>query len=87
MVNQYEVIIIGGGPAGLTAGLYTARARLKTLLIEKMLVGGQIATADLVENFPGFPGGINGMELTARMHEQQRRVITRRGRSSSPVDL
>jgi thioredoxin reductase (NADPH) len=70
MVNQYEVIIIGGGPAGLTAGLYTARARLKTLLIEKMLVGGQIATADLVENFPGFPGGINGMELTARMHEQ-----------------
>jgi thioredoxin reductase (NADPH) len=70
MDNQYEVIIIGGGPAGLTAGLYTARARLKTLLLEKMLVGGQIATADRVDNFPGFPEGINGLELTARMHEQ-----------------
>lgn len=70
MDNQYEVVIIGGGPAGLTAGLYTVRARLKTLLLEKMLVGGQIATADRVENFPGFPEGINGMELTARMHEQ-----------------
>jgi thioredoxin reductase (NADPH) len=70
MDNKYEVIIIGGGPAGLTAGIYAARARLNTLLIEKMLVGGQIATADLVENFPGFPQGINGMELTERMHQQ-----------------
>jgi thioredoxin reductase (NADPH) len=70
MDNRYEVIIIGGGPAGLTAGIYAARARLNTLLIEKMLVGGQIATADIVENFPGFPQGINGMELTERMHQQ-----------------
>jgi thioredoxin reductase (NADPH) len=70
MDNRYEVIIIGGGPAGLTAGIYAARARLSTLLIEKMMVGGQIATADLVENYPGFPQGINGMELTELMHEQ-----------------
>lgn len=70
MDNNFDVIIIGGGPAGLTAGIYTSRARLNTLLIEKLMVGGQIATADVVENFPGFPEGINGMELTQRMHEQ-----------------
>ena len=51
--NNYEVVIIGGGPAGLTAGLYTARARLNSLLIERGLVGGQIANAGWVENYPG----------------------------------
>lgn len=70
MAKSYDIIIIGGGPAGLTAGIYAARARLGTLLIEKLMVGGQIATADLVENFPGFPKGINGLELTQLMHEQ-----------------
>ncbi len=68
--NHYEVIIIGGGPAGLTAGLYTARARRNSLLIERGLFGGQIADAEWVENFPGFPDGINGFELGQLMHQQ-----------------
>jgi len=70
MDNRYEVIIIGGGPAGLTAGLYTARARLNSLLIEKMVVGGQIVNAERVENYPGFPDGISGFELGQLMHQQ-----------------
>ena len=68
--TNYEVIIIGGGPAGLTAGLYASRARLKSLLLEKGLVGGQIVNAELVENYPGFPGGISGVELGQLMHQQ-----------------
>ena len=68
--NHYDVIIIGGGPAGLTAGLYTSRAKLNSLLIEKGLVGGQIGTAEKVENYPGFPEGISGFELGELMHRQ-----------------
>ena len=70
MDKEYEVIIIGGGPAGLTAGLYTSRARLNSLLIERGLFGGQIADADKVDNFPGFPEGISGVELGQLMHQQ-----------------
>jgi len=70
MKNEYEIVIIGGGPAGLTAGLYTSRARLSSLLIERGLVGGQIADAELVENFPGFPEGVSGLELGQSMHQQ-----------------
>ncbi|MDO9334686.1 MAG: thioredoxin-disulfide reductase [Dehalococcoidales bacterium] len=66
----FEVIIIGGGPAGLTAGLYTSRAGLKSLLLEKGVFGGQITNAEHVENFPGFPQGISGIELGDRMREQ-----------------
>ncbi|QWK19620.1 MAG: thioredoxin-disulfide reductase [Hydrogenobacter thermophilus] len=69
----YDCIIIGGGPAGLTAGLYTARAKLNTLLLEKGTIGGQIAIADLVENYPGFPEGISGKELSLRFKQQAER--------------
>ncbi len=54
---MHDIIIIGGGPAGLTAGLYAGRAKLKTLLIEQMVAGGQAATTDLLENYPGAPEG------------------------------
>jgi len=68
--TNYDVVIIGGGPAGLTAGLYTSRARLSSLLIERMGVGGQIADAEQVDNYPGFPEGIGGFELGQLMHQQ-----------------
>ena len=71
--KEYDVVIIGGGPAGLSAGIYAARARLSTLLIEKGMVGGQIVNAEQVENYPGFADGINGMELTQLMHQQATR--------------
>jgi thioredoxin reductase (NADPH) len=70
MNKEYEVVIIGGGPSGLTAGLYTSRARLSSLLIEKGIVGGQVTSAGQVENFPGFPDGISGLELGELMHQQ-----------------
>ncbi len=69
----YEVIILGGGPGGLTAGLYTSRARLSTLLIEKGLFGGQMTTTELVENYPGFPQGVTGDELSRLMEEHARK--------------
>jgi thioredoxin reductase (NADPH) len=68
--QEYEVVIIGGGPAGLTAGIYTSRARLNSLLIERGLVGGQILNAEKVDNYPGFPEGISGLELGESMHQQ-----------------
>jgi len=70
MGKTYQVIIIGGGPAGLTAGLYCARSGLNTLLIEKGVIGGQITNAERVENYPGFPKGISGIDLGQLIHEQ-----------------
>ncbi len=68
--KEYDVVIIGGGPAGLSAGIYTSRARLKSLLVESGIIGGQIMNAELVENYPGFSEGISGVELTQLMHQQ-----------------
>jgi thioredoxin reductase (NADPH) len=70
MNKEYEVVIIGGGPAGLSAGLYTSRTRLNSLLLEQGAIGGQLANAEWVENYPGFPDGINGFELTQLLHRQ-----------------
>lgn len=70
---DYDLIIIGGGPAGLTAGIYAGRARLKTLLLEKLIHGGQVMTTELVENYPGFPEGIAGFDLSDRMRRQAER--------------
>jgi thioredoxin reductase (NADPH) len=69
-MSRYEVIIIGGGPAGITAGLYTSRAGLKTLLVERGMFGGQIVNARQVDNYPGFPEGVSGFELASLMHQQ-----------------
>lgn len=69
----YDVIIIGGGPGGLTSGIYTGRENLRTLLLDKMLCGGWLNMTGVIENYPGFPEGINGMELATRMKEQAQR--------------
>ncbi len=71
--TDYDLVIIGGGPAGLTAGLYAARARLNVILLEKSAPGGQIIVTDWIENYPGFPEGISGIDLTSRMNEQAKR--------------
>ena len=67
---DYELAIIGGGPAGLTAGIYAARSRLKILLLEKVVPGGQILWTDWIENYPGFPEGLSGYELARKMADQ-----------------
>lgn len=70
MAKKYQLIVVGGGPAGLTAGLYSARAGFTVLLIEKEVIGGQIANAERVDNYPGFPKGISGFELVQLIQQQ-----------------
>lgn len=72
-VEQYDVVIIGGGAAGLTAGIYCGRARLKTLLIEKSLVGGLATYTNEIENYPGFPEGTTGLGLMDLFHKQAKK--------------
>ncbi len=71
--RNYDVIIIGGGPAGYTAALYCARAALRTLVLEKFAPGGQIGIVDHVDNYPGFSEGIDGYTLAAEMQKQAER--------------
>jgi len=72
----YDLLIIGGGPAGLTAAIYAGRAALKALVLSGApMPGGQVANTDLVENYPGFPEGIAGAELAQRMHDQANRFV------------
>lgn len=67
---EYDVVIIGGGPGGLTAGLYAARGDMKTLLLEKLLPGGQAATTYWIDNYPGFVEGVSGPQLMMSMKDQ-----------------
>ncbi len=73
---MYDVIIIGGGPAGYAAALYSSRAKFDTLVIEKMFTGGQMATTDVMENYPGFEEPIGGSDLALRMEKQARKFGT-----------
>ena len=72
-IEQYDVVIIGGGSAGLTAGIYCGRARLKTLIIEKSLVGGLATYTNEIENYPGFPEGASGLGLMELFHKQAKK--------------
>ncbi|MFC1917378.1 NAD(P)/FAD-dependent oxidoreductase [Chloroflexota bacterium] len=67
---MYDVIVIGAGPAGLTAGLYTSRARLTTVILEKEVMGGELMNREMIENYPGYPEGIMGPELGSNMLNQ-----------------
>lgn len=69
MSKVYDILIIGGGPAGYTAALYGARSGFATAVLEKLSPGGQMATTSDVENYPGFPGVVDGFELGERMQE------------------
>ena len=69
-MEDYQIIIIGGGPAGLTAGLYASRAQLQTVLLEAMIPSGQAYMSERIENYPGFPDGVSGKELIERFAEQ-----------------
>jgi thioredoxin reductase (NADPH) len=71
--SPFQLIIIGGGPAGLTAGIYAKRANIDALLIEKAVPGGLITTTEIIENYPGFPEGISGMALGQRLEAQARK--------------
>lgn len=73
MENMYDVIIIGAGPAGLTAAIYSARGKLNTLVVEKTVIGGKSLIIDDLENYPGFPEGISGYDLATKLEAQAKK--------------
>lgn len=77
MNRIYDVVIIGGGPGGYTAALYAARAGLDVLVLEKLSAGGQMALTSQIDNYPGFPEGIDGFELADKMQQQAERFGAR----------
>ena len=72
-MKRYDMVIIGGGPGGYTAALYAARAGLKTIVLEKLSAGGQMALTSQIDNYPGFPNGVDGFELADNMQQQAER--------------
>jgi len=72
-IKNYDIAILGAGPAGLTAGLYAGRGGLRSVIIEKMMPGGLVANTERIDNYPGFPEGISGYELAQRMEQQARK--------------
>mgnify|MGYP000918094594 CR=1 FL=1 len=76
MSNIYDVAIVGAGPTGLAAAVYTSREDLKTIVVDKAIAGGLIATTEIVDNYPGFPEGIGGMQLAMQMQQQAERFGT-----------
>jgi len=71
--KNYDVVVLGAGPAGLTAAIYTGRGKLKTLVIEKEAIGGEAASTDWIDNYPGFPEGVGGVDLAEKMEKQAKR--------------
>ncbi|NQT26943.1 FAD-dependent oxidoreductase, partial [candidate division KSB1 bacterium] len=69
-MSIYDVLIIGGGPAGITAGLYAGRSDLKVGMLERLMPGGEVASTEWIENYPGFEEGISGTDLMMRMEKQ-----------------
>ncbi len=85
---DYQLIIVGGGPAGLTAGMYAARGRLKALLLEKGATGGQVLVTDWVDNYPAFADGITGFELMDKMTAHADRFgLKKKFATASSLDL
>ena len=88
VVEHYDVVIIGGGPAGLSAAIYSGRARLKTLLLEKALVGGLATYTNEIANYPGFPDAPKGEAITNLMKEQAKNMgVTFKLTAVTSVDL
>ena len=75
MKKNYDMIVIGGGPAGYSAALYTARAGLSTLVIERLYAGGQMTETTQIDNYPGIPQGISGFSLGMQMQQGRDRTL------------